>query len=104
MKIKLNCKPKAQNMTKLEKIRKQLDSIDDNISKLLQKRAKLLIDVKNIKEKEGVEIKDSKREEFILGKMENNFEKQIFKKILSESRKLQSSKKTKASLQKPYKM
>ncbi|MBP9771127.1 chorismate mutase [Candidatus Gracilibacteria bacterium] len=91
-------------MTKLEKIRKQLDSIDDNISKLLQKRAKLLIDVKNIKEKEGIKIKDSKREEFILGKMENNFEKQIFKKILSESRKLQSSKKAKASLQKPYKM
>lgn len=91
-------------MTKLEKIRKQLDRLDDNISKLLQKRAKLLSDVKKIKENEGIRIKDPKREEFILGKMESNFEKQIFKKILSESRKLQAPQKTKAPLRKPPKM
>lgn len=101
MKTKLNCKPKAQNMDKLEKIRKQLDSLDNKISKLLQKRAKLVIGVKKIKKAEGIKIKDPKREEFILSKMESNFEREIFKKILKESRKLQSEE---APLQKPPKM
>lgn len=104
MKRKLNCKPKTQIMHKLEKIRKQLDKLDDHLSKLLQKRAKLVIEVKKIKKEGKLKIKDPKREEFILSKMNSEFEVQIFKKILTESRKLQTSNRPKAHLQKPPKM
>lgn len=103
MKIKLNCKPKQQNMTKLEKIRKQLDLIDDKIIKLLQKRAKLIIEVKEVKKNEKLKVKDPKREQFILEKTQNNYEREVFKKILSESVKLQA-KTPKAHLQKLGKM
>lgn len=103
MKIKLNCKPKQQNMTKLEKIRKKLDLIDDKIIKLLQKRAELIIEVKEIKKIEKLKIKDPKREKFILEKTKNDYEKEIFKKILSESVKLQA-KEQKPHLQKLGKM
>lgn len=90
MKIKLNCKPKQQNMTKLEKIRKQLDLLDDKIIKLLQKRAKLIIEVREVKKNEKLKIKDPQREQFILEKTQNNYEREVFKKILSESVKLQA--------------
>lgn len=90
MKIKLNCKPKQQNMTKLEKIRKQLDLLDDKIIKLLQKRAKLIIKVREVKKNKKLKIKDPQREQFILEKTQNNYEREIFKKILSESVKLQA--------------
>lgn len=77
-------------MTKLEKIRKQLDIIDSKIVKELKKRALLVLKIKKIKENSKLQIKDPKREQFILEKMENKYEKEIFKKILLESRKLQA--------------
>lgn len=91
-------------MNKLEKIRKQLDLIDNKIIKILQKRAKLIMKIKEVKENEKIRIKDPKREKYILEKMENNYEREIFKKILLESRKLQARGTQKAPLQKPGKI
>ncbi len=91
-------------MTKLEKIRKQLDLIDNKIVEILQERAKLIMKIKEVKENEKIRIKDPKREQYILEKMENNYEREIFKKILLESRKLQAKDTQKAALQKPGKI
>jgi|GEM_PF-2228859 len=86
-------------MNNLEKIRQQLDIIDDNIIKDLKKRAKLIIKIRKIKIQNKIKTKDPKREKFILNKTKSPFERKIFKKILTESRKLQ-----KAPLQKQGKM
>lgn len=88
-------------MKNLEKIRKELDRIDDKIGKLLQKRVKLIIDVKKIKKSQKLRIVDPQREKDILQKRETKFEKEIFKKILLESRKLQKA--PKPPLQKEHK-
>lgn len=88
-------------MKNLGKIRKELDLIDDKIAKLLQKRMKFIIEVKKIKEDQGLKVMDPQREKDILQKRETKFEKEVFKKILLESRKLQKT--PKAPLQKEHK-
>lgn len=77
-------------MNKIEKNRKKIDDIDLKISKLLKKRAKLTIAIGKIKKSNSLPLKDKKREEEILEKFETTYEKEIFKKILKESKKYQA--------------
>ncbi len=67
-----------------------MDEIDKKIAKLLRIRMKILSEIKKIKQEHKISIKDPKREKNILGRLETNYEKNIFKKILQESRKLQA--------------
>lgn len=80
-------------MNKIEKNRKKIDDIDLKISKLLKKRAKLTIKIGKIKKSNSLPLKDKKREEEILKKFETDYEKEIFKKILKESKKYQAKNK-----------
>ncbi|KPK32994.1 MAG: hypothetical protein AMS24_02570 [Chlamydiae bacterium SM23_39] len=70
---------------KLEKIREEIDEIDDKIILLLQKRFHLSSQTKKYKKK----IKDKKREEEILKKISSPYIKKIYKKILKISQKNQ---------------
>lgn len=81
------------NMTNLEEIRKKLDIIDEKIGKLLEDRVEKVIEIKKIKESKKLPIINHQREKEILDKMDTQYKKNIFKKILSESRKLQKKRK-----------
>lgn len=78
------------NNKKLMESRLKMDEIDKKIAKLLRIRMKILSEIKKIKQEHKISIKDPKREKNILGRLETNYEKNIFKKILQESRKLQA--------------
>ncbi len=76
-------------MDQIKKIRKKIDNIDERISKLLKKRAEKVIAIGVIKKEEKLDIKDEEREAKIITKLDTDFEKEIFKKIIEESRKIQ---------------
>ena len=76
-------------MEDLNKIRKKIDKIDKQILELLIERKKQIKEVKEIKSTLNKPVKDSKREEAVLKKAKAKYEKEIFSKILEESRKLQ---------------
>ncbi len=76
-------------MENLENIRKEIDQIDNQIISLLAQRKKEIKKIKEIKTTDGKSIKDQKREDIILNKTTGKYEKEIFLKIIEESRKLQ---------------
>lgn len=76
-------------MKKLITLRKKIDRIDKKIADLLRKRAKEVIKIKKFKKIKKLPMTDCNREKEILDKLENDYEKAIFKKILLESRKIQ---------------
>lgn len=79
-------------MEEIEKIRKKIDQIDRNLGNNLKKRLQEIKKIAKLK-KTGKwpkkSVKDKEREEKILSKLETDFEIEIFKKILTESRKYQ---------------
>ena len=77
-------------MEKLINIRIQIDKIDDELLLLIKRRSDKVKEIKKIKNNLELSIKDSKREKEILKKTNNDYEMNIMKKIISESRKLQS--------------
>lgn len=76
-------------MSKITILRKKIDKTDEKIKELLFKRAALVKEIGEVKRGENGKIKDKEREDEIIGKMENEYEKNIFHTILKESRKLQ---------------
>lgn len=56
-------------MSKLTDYRKEIDLIDEDIIQLLDKRYQLSLKVKEYKQEKGIEVLDSKREEFIKNKI-----------------------------------
>ena len=76
-------------MNELKKTRSVIDEIDQKIIDLLRARKKLVLKISEIKNRERIDIRDSKRESEVMLKAENEYEKEILKKIISESRKLQ---------------
>ena len=76
-------------MEGIKKIRKKIDEIDNSILKLLSGRKEQIKKLKNIKSKLKKPIKDLGREKLILEKAKEKYEKEIFLKIIEESRKLQ---------------
>lgn len=76
-------------MQNLQRTRQEIDKIDSQISKLLQKRAEKSKLIAKIKKEKNTKIIDKNREKQILEKFDTEFEKAVFKKILIESRKIQ---------------
>ena len=71
----------------IKKLRKEIDTIDGNILKLLKKRVKVCKEIGRTKNELIMEIVDRKREEEVL-KRSGTF-KPIFKEIIKTCRKVQ---------------
>ncbi|MBT4917505.1 chorismate mutase [Candidatus Peregrinibacteria bacterium] len=87
-------------MKEINKIRKEIDRIDDKLSSLLKKRLveiKKVAALKKASKSSKDSVQDKKREEEILEKLETEFEMEIFKKILRESREYQKASLTRKS-------
>jgi chorismate mutase-like protein len=77
----------------IEILRQKIDSIEDKLISLLNERARYAHEIGKIKKTQKLPIIDSKREEAILnrvakknpGPVSNEFIKDIFKKIIEES-------------------
>lgn len=83
---------------KLNSLRKKIDKIDASIIDLLAKRQKVVLSIKGLKKKEGINVLDNKREKEIISlvkkksakkKVDKKFAETLFKKIISHSKKLQ---------------
>lgn len=89
------CKPKKLYfMDQLQNFRKRIDKIDSKIVILLRKRISIIKKIGLFKAKYKRPVKNESREQEILDKLDNDFEKEIFKTILKESKKIQRSKLT----------
>ncbi len=85
----------------LEKLRQEINQIDDDLVVLLEKRMKLVSQVAAYKQETGKAVLDTKREEVILGRVADHVENPAyndtilatFKDILKNSRAYQEQKK-----------
>lgn len=82
----------------LEKFRKEIEQIDAEIMKLLQKRFKLALKIAKVKQKEKMSVYQKSREMMILKSLEKRavkldipptFIKKLFSEIFKQSRKIQ---------------
>ncbi len=76
-------------MEEIDKIRRELDEIDKKIITLLEERESLIRELGRVKKAKKLEIIDQTREKKIIAKLKTPYQKEIFKKILEESRKRQ---------------
>lgn len=76
-------------MNDISTLRKKIDKLDEQIIKMLRKRAELVKAIGKIKKTKNEKISDKERENEILEKMKNEYEKNIYKTIIKESKKLQ---------------
>ncbi len=75
---------------KINKLRRQIDQVDEAIVKSLNERAKLVLSIKSLKSRQGVPIYDPRREEEIFehlaranhGPLYDDDVKEIYEKIL----------------------
>lgn len=81
----------------MEKFRKEIDKIDSQIAKLLEKRFEICSEIGDFKTKNNIETEDKSREKEIIEKIErtdlkyrDNI-KEVESKILLESKKIQDS-------------
>jgi monofunctional chorismate mutase len=76
-------------MKSVNLLREDINKIDSKILDLIRKRAKMSVAVGEAKKLSKTPVLDKTREKEILKKLKTPYEIQIFKKIISESRKLQ---------------
>ena len=76
-------------MLEIEKIRKEINKIDEKIINLLKQRKEKVIFIGKVKKIKNLPIADKNREKEILSSLDSDYEKNIYKNILTESRKLQ---------------
>lgn len=76
-------------MTKIKDIRTEIDKIDDQMIVLLRQRKALIAEIKKAKQKENAPKIDIARENEIFAKLEDEYEKSVFRQIIEESKKLQ---------------
>lgn len=82
----------------IEELRRQIDSIDDQILTLLNERAELVLKLGSLKKERGLPIRDPDRENTILariqrknkGPWDNESLVKLFEKIIELSRKLEN--------------
>ncbi|MBS5941962.1 MAG: chorismate mutase [Finegoldia magna] len=81
----------------MEKFRKEIDKIDSEIAKLLEKRFEICSEIGDFKSKNNIETEDKSREKKIIEKIErtdlkyrDNI-KEVESKILLESKKIQDN-------------
>jgi len=89
-------KKNQEHQKKLEELRSQINKIDDKILNLLNERAKLVIDIGNIKKNKNLEVYQPEREDAIIKRVVNNSEilpkdsiEAIWKEIFSASKLIQ---------------
>ncbi|MBI2634682.1 chorismate mutase [Candidatus Peregrinibacteria bacterium] len=75
-------------MKELKIFREQIDEIDGKLAALLQKRAEMVRRIKFLKTEHHLAEIDREREKQILDRLETDYEKNIFRTILNESKKL----------------
>lgn len=81
----------------MEKFRKEIDKIDSEIARLLEKRFEICSEIGDFKSKNNIETEDKSREKEIFEKIEQtNFKyrnniKEVESKILLESKKIQDN-------------
>lgn len=81
----------------MEKFRKEIDKIDSEIARLLEKRFEICSEIGDFKTKNNIETEDKSREKQIFEKIEQtNFKylnniKEVESKILLESKKIQDN-------------
>jgi monofunctional chorismate mutase len=73
----------------LKNLRKEIDAIDDEIIKLLEKRFELISLIKKIKSENNLEVFDQERENEILNKISNANTKELYQELLRISKKIQ---------------
>ena len=74
----------------LAELRNQIDELDEQIVKLLNARAQIVLDIKEVKRKEGLPIHDGQREEEVFkkiseishGPLDEKTLRQIYQKII----------------------
>ncbi len=82
-------------MNNINNIREEIDTVDREILKQLNKRLQLVHKIKEIKRQSNISIEDKNREEEIvsslnLGDLDVNFVKAIYQLIFSYSKDIQS--------------
>ena len=84
---------------KIEDMRTEIDSIDDEISELFQRRMKIAEDVAEYKKEAGKPVLDKRRENHVLTRLTNNADpeykyyiKTLYSMIFNLSKSYQSSK------------
>ena len=89
---------KIKKSRKIKKIRKEIDFVDDKIAELLNKRAKLVLDISQEKKKKKEKVYQPEREKEILnrikkkkGFLSSDSLEAIFQEIISHSRALQGN-------------
>lgn len=81
----------------MEKFRKEIDKIDSEIAKLLEKRFEICSEIGDFKSKNNIETEDKSREKEIIEKIERTDLKyrenikEVESKILLESKKIQDN-------------
>lgn len=73
----------------LNELRRKIDRIDAQISALLKARLETVKEIKKAKKQAKLAKTDPAREAEILDKMETEYEKNVFKEIIAQSRKIQ---------------
>lgn len=73
-------------MDKIQNLREKINKIDSEIALLLKNRLISVKKIGDLKKEQNLPIKDSNREDSIISRLDSDYEKEIFKKILSESR------------------
>ena len=77
-------------MDEIHKLRIEIEKVDNLILKNLGNRKELVKLIKQVKKRDKIEIVDKSRESEILTKAKDQYQKNIYEKILLESRKLQA--------------
>lgn len=80
-------------MDKIDQLREEIDSIDDTIMELLEKRYTISIQIGNLKKEHNISVLDQNREEIILKKASKHSHypsiESVYRSIMEESKKLQ---------------
>ena len=87
-----------QRAQTLNRLRRQIDRIDQSLLRLLNRRATLAVRIGNLKRKQGLPVFDSRREKQVLGRLKRTNGgplpagsiRRIFHQILACNRKLES--------------
>lgn len=84
-------------MNEIDKIRKKIDKVDNQLIKLLEERFKYIIEIGNYKKNNHISVEDLKREGIIFDKIKRNSENEylcevilnVYNKIIKLSKEIQ---------------
>lgn len=80
---------KALFMDKLKNYRNRIDKIDSKLIVLLRKRESIINKIGLLKAQKDQSVQNKQRENEIFSRLDTDFEKETFKTILKESKRIQ---------------